>query len=81
MKLGRWRGRVALGLTIVMLDLALAGCGKYGKPRRSDEAAAAGEAGPAATTSATTNPDPANGAVPESELRDETDPRLDGNRR
>lgn len=67
---------MALGL-IVMLALGTA-CGKYGKPRRTTEEAPAATADAGATPSAgSTTP----ASAPESTHRDETDPRVDGNRR
>ena len=85
MRLGTRSGQWALCLAAATMALSLAGCGKYGKPQRSTEPAAASEpgtaaAGGAAATGTTTGAE-GSGAATQPALRDETDPRLEGNRR
>jgi len=76
-----------LPLAVLLAGLA-GGCGKYGKPSRAvpeKPAAAATPVSPAASEAApapaTRTPDDGGAAVPAAPAyRDETDPRLEGNR-
>lgn len=81
MRLTTRTGRMALVLAATTMSVSLAACGKYGKPKRSDEPAAASDGNTGAAASRSTPGAPANATGTQPVLRDETDPRLEGNRR
>jgi hypothetical protein len=74
-------GGMALVLAVTTMSVSLAACGKYGKPKRSVEPEAAGSGNTGTEASRSTPEAPANATGTQPAMRDETDPRLEGNRR